>query len=186
MELYYLGQPMRPMSNPLGGVHKVAAVSAEGRERALADAYSRGATFAVVMVGYCDVLRVLRAQGQRKPIKPDANHDHGFLLYMERMLTEYCSMVLVPPLGAITQDSPVWQEFAPVVPMVAAYRVESPWDGYAAAQEGRRVITVTDYGYNQAGPTLEEPVRSGKAQRKAYVQALESILGPGVRPWDER
>lgn len=200
MKVYYLckpGQdPVYELSNPLGESHVVRvrgdADWYAARARALEHAAMSGAGRCLVVVGHARPTQVLRTAPRDRrslattqPIVPSHLTDHALLTYLDRLLRQYAGAVLVPPYGATRHLPGGWAEQIPSVAMVAGYSIPAAMTcdyedralEYSMVVKGYRVLTLSDYGFDQFGDTVLDTTGTATSWKKAYENALRPFLG---------
>lgn len=168
--------PVRRLSNPYGSSTVVRvrggdwhAARAQALQQAQGDAM-------LVLAGHCRP-RCVRGGAQ-------AHAEHGLLLYLGRLLGEVCASVYVPPVGALQGLRAGWAELQPGHAMCAAYRPEvalradpaRPGLGLRLAALGCLSVTLSDYVYEQFGPTVLEEAGTRASWRKAHVRAHQEFI----------
>ena len=201
MRIYYLTQPGHAILHRLDteGLdmpsHVVTVHGSDwygARARAFRHAAEQGERRCLVMVGHCQLMRVHRSRSDPRggtpetidPVSRGPLHDHGALLYLDRLLRQYVGAVMVPPLGAIRQLPAGWARDTPTIPMVGAYSIAAvmsvphvgPALGYNLASAGYCVVTLGDYAYTQHGPTVMDEYGTTTTWKKAYEQAIQAYL----------
>lgn len=190
MNIYYLvnsgEQPVYLWDNPEG---KARAVTVRGgdwykaRATALEHAASAGDKTCLVVVGHTR-LAMRKPYNSDEPVLASAFDCHGVLGYLERLLDEVAVAVQLPPIGAALRMHSGWYEQHPVPPMMAAYKLgpcmTQPYQeaslGYNLVKKGYRVITLTDCGYEQLGPTVLDEYGTPAKWKRAYDAFIKEFL----------
>lgn len=187
MNVYYLctggRKPVHVLDNPWGSGHVVRVHDGDyvaARGRALEHAAGAGASGALVLVGYCRLMQMHRANGRCDRLGPTPLVDHALLLYAERILQELAGVVYLPHVSEVAALPRGWQQHRPGYAMAAIYTVCAATLRHAGerdmglqlCEEGMRTYTLGDFCFDTIGNLQPREPGSTKSWKNTYEEAL--------------